>query len=149
MKEGVIMKKLILLLTLGVIFVSCQSKGTSEAQKIDVETVVTDVYAGELPAADCSGIVYELVLNAESVQNVFSLNMTYLEGGSDGSDESINVRGRIINIVDNGKKVLKLQPVDGDVPMYFLQVNDSVLRMVNDSLQEIPNGLNYDLIKQK
>jgi hypothetical protein len=33
--------------------------------------------------------------------------------------------------------------------MYFVIVNDTTLRLVNDSLQEAVSDLNYDIIKVK
>lgn len=145
------MKKLLYMVVAVMAFVSCQSGDNKVAATAvaDNETIVTTTYTGTLPAADCPGIIYELTLNAESLQDVFSLNMTYLEGGEDGSDVSNNVRGRMLYINRNGKKAIRLQPVDGDAAMYFLQVNDSTLRLVNENLEEATSGLNYDIIKKK
>ena len=44
---------------------------------------------------------------------------------------------------------VKLTPKDGEAPMYFVVVNDTTLRLVNDSLQEAVSDLNYDIIKVK
>ena len=44
---------------------------------------------------------------------------------------------------------VKLTPKDGEAPMYFVVVNDTTLRLVNDSLQEAVSNLNYDIIKVK
>ena len=38
---------------------------------------------------------------------------------------------------------------DGDTPVYFVVVNDTTLRLVNDSLQEAVSDLNYDIIQVK
>lgn len=46
-------------------------------------------------------------------------------------------------------KAVKLTPNDGEAPMYFVIVNDTTLRLVNDSLQEAVSDLNYDIIKVK
>ena len=43
----------------------------------------------------------------------------------------------------------KLTPSDGDAPVYFVVVNDTTLRLVNDSLQEAVSDLNYDIIQVK
>ena len=52
--------------------------------------------------------------------------------------------------VNNKKKtVIKLTPDDGDTPVYFVVVNDTTLRLVNDSLQEAVSDLNYDIIQVK
>lgn len=34
-------------------------------------------------------------------------------------------------------------------PVYFVVVNDTTLRLVNDSLQEAVSDLNYDIIQVK
>ena len=39
--------------------------------------------------------------------------------------------------------------IDYEAPMYFVVVNDTTLRLVNDSLQEAVSNLNYDIIKVK
>lgn len=44
---------------------------------------------------------------------------------------------------------MKLTPKNGEAPMYFVIVNDTTLRLVNDSLQEAVSDLNYDIIKVK
>lgn len=43
---------------------------------------------------------------------------------------------------------MKLIPVNGDPEMFFKQVNDSTLRLVNDQLEEAESGINYDLKKK-
>jgi hypothetical protein len=46
------------------------------------------------------------------------------------------------------KKGVKLTPDDGNKPMYFLVVNDTTLRMVNDStLVETIGQAVYDITK--
>ena len=42
-----------------------------------------------------------------------------------------------------------MTPDDGDTPVYFVVVNDTTLRLVNDSLQEAVSDLNYDIIQVK
>lgn len=147
------MKKYILMLVAGTVLTACGATDTGKEKPVaDSETVVTDVYVGKLPAADGPGIIYELTLNAESLQDIYSLDMVYLEGGCEGNDTVHNVKGRIKHInrtVDGvAKTALKLMPVNGEPAMYFVQVNDSTLRLVNDSLQEAASGIKYDLIKR-
>ncbi len=46
----------------------------------------------------------------------------------------------------NGKKGLKLSTGKNDVSeLYFVSVGDSVLRMVNDELEEAASANSYDL----
>ena len=103
------------------------------------------IYKGILPAADCPGIVYDLTLIGDSA---YTLNMTYLEG-IDGKDVTFSSTGNVDYTRQGDKRAVILKPSTDEVATYFLVINDSTLRMVNDSLQEIPNNLNYDLIKQK
>ena len=50
---------------------------------------------------------------------------------------------------NNKKTAYKLTPNDGEDPVYFVVVNDTTLRLVNDSLQEAVSDLNYDIIQVK
>ena len=61
------------------------------------------------------------------------------------------VRENINKVVNNQpKKGVKLTPDNGDQPMYFLVVNDTTLRMVNDStLVETIGQAVYDITKVK
>ncbi len=78
--------------------------------------------------------------------------MTYLDA------EAVRVRtkpsllkenNRLSSSEQNLPKAVKLTPNDGEAPMYFVIVNDTTLRLVNDSLQEAVSDLNYDIIKVK
>ena len=70
-----------------------------------------------------------------------------------GKNKSFTSKGKkevIQKDVDNKKKTaIKLTPNDGDTPVYFVVVNDTTLRLVNDSLQEAVSDLNYDIIQVK
>lgn len=48
----------------------------------------------------------------------------------------------------NGRDGLKLNLGEDD-DEYFVQLDDSVLRMVNEDLEEAASGLNYDLKRIK
>ena len=116
-----------------------------QSSQSNVEEPGRVVYKGVLPAADCPGIVYDLTLIGDSV---YSLDMTYIEG-IDGKDVTFSSTGNVDYTQQGDKRAVILKPSTDEVATYFLVINDSTLRMVNDSLQEIPNNLNYDLIKQK
>ena len=45
------------------------------------------------------------------------------------------------------KKAVKLTPNTGEAPIYFLVVNDTTLRMVNDSLMEVTTDTSYDIVR--
>ena len=140
------MRKYALMAAAAVMMTACQPGNEKKhAVAADKDEVLVETYVGNLPAADGPGIIYELTLNAESLENVYSLDMVYLEGGCDGNDTVYNVKGRIQHL---GKNAMKLIPVNGDPEMFFKQVNDSTLRLVNDQLEEAESGINYDLKKK-
>ena len=108
-----------------------------------------------LPAADGPGIDYVLTLNAatDNADTVYTLDMTYLDAEGQGQNKTFTSKGKqeTVQKVVNKKPVtaVKLNPKDGEAPMYFVVVNDTTLRLVNDSLQEAVSNLNYDIIKVK
>ena len=157
------MKKVIMLAAVVAALASCQSKANkaaeAEADSLSIEmapiTEVTEVYEGTLPAADGPGIDYVLTLNAatDGVDTAYTLDMTYLDAEGQGKNKTFSSKGKqqTIQKVVNKKptKAVKLTPNDGEAPMYFVIVNDTTLRLVNDSLQEAVSDLNYDIIKVK
>ena len=150
------MKKVIMSAAVVAALASCQSKANkaAEAQADSLAlamtpiTELTEVYEGTLPAADGPGIDYVLTLNAatDGVDTTYTLDMTY-------QNKTFTSKGKqqTVHKVVNKKPVtaVKLTPKDGEAPMYFVVVNDTTLRLVNDSLQEAVSDLNYDIIKVK
>lgn len=157
------MKKVIMLAAIVAALASCQSKSNkaemAEVEDISVATApvteMTEVYEGTLPAADGPGIDYVLTLNAATngVDTTYMLDMTYLDADGQGKNKTFTSQGKqqTVHKVVNKKPTtaVKLTPSDGDDPMYFVIVNDTTLRLVNDSLQEAVSNLNYDIIKVK
>ena len=157
------MKKVIMLAAVVAALASCQSKANkaaeAEADSLAIAmtpiTELTEVYEGTLPAADGPGIQY--VLSVDSVgpdgESGYTLVTTYLDAEGPGKNKSFTSKGKkevIQKDVDNKKKTaIKLTPNDGDTPVYFVVVNDTTLRLVNDSLQEAVSDLNYDIIQVK
>lgn len=157
------MKKVIMLAAVVAALASCQSKANkiaeAEADSLAIEmtpiTELTEVYEGTLPAAKGPGIDYVLTLNAatDGVDTVYTLDMTYLDPMDKSKNKVVSTKGKqqaIQKVVNKApKKAVKLTPSNGEPPMYFVIVNDTTLRMVNDSLQETVSDLNYDIIKVK
>ena len=157
------MKKVIMLAAVVAALASCQSKANkaAEAQADSLAlamtpiTEMTEVYAGTLPAADGPGIQY--VLSVDSVgpngESGYTLVTTYLDAEGQGKNTSFTSKGKrqvIQKDVNNNKKTAyKLTPDNGDSPVYFVVVNDTTLRLVNDSLQEAVSDLNYDIVQVK
>lgn len=161
------MKKLMMLVAIAAAFASCQSNNKKNAEIIvENDSVVAiipepieveeEIFTGTLPAADGPGIDYVLTLGAatDGVDTVYTLEMTYLDANGPGNHQTFKTKGKqhtLHKVVNNQpKKAVKLTPNTGDQPMYFLVVNDTTLRMVNDStLVETIGQAVYDITKVK
>lgn len=158
------MKKLLIFAALVATLASCQSnnKKTAEAEMADSTIAVLpimevdEVFTGTIPAADGPGIDFVLTLGVttDGIDTLYTLDMTYLDAAGPGKNQTFTSKGKknvIHKVVNNHpKKAVKLTPDDGDNPMYFVIVNDTTLRMVNDStLQETISQSVYDLTKVK
>lgn len=159
------MKKVMMIAAVAAALVSCQSKGTrnneSSSMNKDVATVADNsvapevVFKGILPAADGPGIQY--VLSVDNVtadeEGTYTLTTTYLEAEGPGKDNTFTSKGKkqvIRKDVNNEKKTaIKLTPDNSDAPVYFVVVNDSTLRLVNEELEEAAGELNYDIVQVK
>ena len=161
------MKKLMMLVAVAAAFVSCQSNNKKNAEiVVENDSVMAimsapieideEIFTGTIPAADGPGIDYVLTLGAatDGVDTVYTLDMTYLDANGPGKHQTFTTKGKQHTIhkqVNNQpKKGVKLTPDSGDQPMYFLVVNDTTLRMVNDStLVETIGQAVYDITKVK
>lgn len=161
------MKKIMMMLALAAAFVSCQSNNKKGAEIVmENDSVVAiipappgievdeEIFTGTIPAADGPGIDYVLTLGAatDGVDTVYTLDITYLDANGPGNHETYKTKGKQTTVhkkVNNQpKKGIKLTPNNGDKPMYFLVVNDTTLRMVNDStLVETVGQAVYDITK--
>jgi len=159
-----VMKKVMMIAAIAAALVSCQSKGTRNNDSASANETTTAVaksaaaevvYKGILPAADGPGVQY--VLNLDNVnsteEGTYTLVTTYLETENSGKEENITSKGKkqvIQKDVNNKKKTaIKLIPDNGDAPIYFVIVNDTTLRLVNEELQEAASKLNYDIVLVK
>ena len=157
------MKKLLMFAALAAL-ASCQSnnKKTVEAEMEDNAIAslpimeVDEVFTGTIPSADGPGIDFVLTLGVttDGLDTLYTLDMTYLDAAGPGKNQTFTSKGKkneIHKVVNNKpKKAVKLTPDDGNSPMYFVIVNDTTLRMVNDStLQETISQTVYDLTKVK
>ena len=159
------MKKVMMIAALAAALVSCQSKGTQNNDTVAMDESVmavtgndssaVAVYEGILPAADGPGIQY--VLSVDSVgpdgESGYTTgnNLYWMPKAPERQELTSKGKKEVIQKdVDNKKKTaIKLTPNDGDTPVYFVVVNDTTLRLVNDSLQEAVSDLNYDIIQVK
>ena len=80
--------------------------------------------------------------------------MTYLDANGPGNHQTFKTNGKQHTehkqVNNQPKKGVKLTPDSGAQPLYFLVVNDTTLRMVNDStLVETIGQAVYDITKVK
>ncbi|MBQ8248182.1 MAG: copper resistance protein NlpE N-terminal domain-containing protein [Lachnospiraceae bacterium] len=158
------MKKLLMFAALVAALASCQSNNKKTVQAEMADTTmdalpimeVDEVFTGTIPAADGPGIDFVLTLGVttDGIDTLYTLDMTYLDAAGPGKNQTFTSKGKkneIHKVVNNKpKKAVKLTPDDGNSPMYFVIVNDTTLRMVNDStLQETISQSVYDLTKVK
>ncbi len=138
---------------------ACQSSGKKNVEMMDSIDVamlpveeIDEVFVGTLPAADGPGINYVLTLGAmtDGIDTIYTLDMTYLDADGPGKHKTFSTKGKqqtVHKVVNNHpKKAVKLTPETNDPPMFFLIVNDSTLRLVDENLQESTSGLNYDIV---
>ena len=159
------MKKLVMFAAVMVALVSCQSnnKKNVEIELLDDSLVaelpiveVDEVFTGTIPAADGPGIDYVLTLGitTDGIDTLYTLDMTYLDAAGPGKNKTYTSKGTkkdIHKVVNNKpKKAIKLTPDNGDSPMFFVVVNDTTIRLVNDStLEESITQTVYDMTKVK
>ena len=159
------MKKIMMLVAVVAAFASCQSNNKKNVEIVMENDSVMEIipapievdeeiFTGTIPAADGPGIDYVLTLGAatDGVDTVYTLEMTYLDANGPGKNQTFKSKGKqktMHKVVNNQpKKGVKLTPDNGDQPMYFLVVNDTTLRMVNDStLVETVGQAVYDITK--
>ena len=161
------MKKLMMWVVVLAAFASCQSNNKKNAEMvIENDSVVAiipappgmeideEIFTGTIPSADGPGIDFVLTLGAatDGIDTVYTLDMTYLDANGPGNHQTFKTKGKqntVQKTVKNEKKKgVKLTPDNGDKPMYFLVVNDTTLRMVNDStLVETIGQAVYDITK--
>ncbi|NOQ46617.1 MAG: META domain-containing protein [Desulfobulbaceae bacterium] len=94
-------------------------------------------FSGEIPCADCAGILITLNLRSDSI---YQLRKTYL--GTEDGDKAVAEMGRWRFVADGnfiilGQKKSKLHT--------FAIKDQDTLRLLDSQGQEIPSKLNYDL----
>ncbi len=154
------MKKVFMLAALVAALASCQSNKKGEINEVDIFAAdsagieeITEVFQGTLPSADGKNINYILTLNADidGPDTLFSLDMIYLDSIDSKKNQTFNAVGKQQKIHKKvnhqHKTAYKLTPDNGERPIYFLLVNDTTLRMVDNHLNENPmSDLNYDIL---
>jgi hypothetical protein len=144
------MKKLLLMLPLLGMLAACYTdkKCSADTTLMNSDSVTVnyeEIYAGTFPAADCSGIYYLLrfYTSESGTDTLFTLEASYLDAEGEGMHKSFTTNGKRIAL--DSLDAFSLYPNNGDPVMNFIVVDETTLRMVNDSLKEV--GVNYDLVK--
>lgn len=131
---------------------SCKGEACSKDSKNDV------VYTGVMPAADCDGIRYTLLLDYDDdmTDGDYKLVETYIQGDTLSpigytDIKSFASEGDFTVNKQNGKTYLKLQeetknPSATALTTYFIVDSDSTITMANSDLEAstLP-GMNYTL----
>lgn len=138
------MRKLVILSIAVATLVACKPSATQ--QDTSASAVV---FKGTLPAADCSGIVYELTLDSDTS---FILNMTYLEA-KEGRDTSFISNGEVkrasveAEFPRGAYELLQLK--GGDEILNFEILDDTTLCLLNENGELPENQSLYYLHKVK
>lgn len=147
------MKKKLFLMALPLLIAACGNSGkTTSSTQNGADTVTADsvYYEGTIPAADGPGIKYEITLASDATDG-YTLRYTYLEA-ENGKDMTMTESGKLARItkdVDGKQETFyKFVNPDDKSTAIFKVVGDSILRMVNEDLEEAASDLNYDLVKQ-
>jgi len=111
------------------------------------------LYMGTTPCADCQGINTELVLNggANGTARSFTLKQTYL--GKPAGKNVVTSSGKWFlakgNKQDPNAVVLQLIPAKKNSElMYFQQVSDAEIKLLNNKQEAIQSQHNYTLKKR-
>lgn len=159
------MKKLLFVLAVAALAVSCQSnkKNQIEVASESMEDSVfmindstigelqTYTYEGMLPCADCEGINYQLVLQTVSPDSVgtYVVNATYI-GGDNGKDKTLTERGKTHVLKGTAANpnavVIQLVGNNGETTNFLVE-GDSVLTMVGNDFKKAASKLNYSIKK--
>ena len=142
------MKKIALFIVLALFAVSCGNGKKGKKQDGPASIEMQGTWKGVLPAADCSGIEYELKLDP---QGTYTLQTTYIDGEGDGIDIVFNAEGRVVRFNKDNVEYLRLLPPPGNDTVYFMTVAKDRLRLVSHLSNE-PGALapeHYEIVKEK
>lgn len=142
------MKKIALFIVLALFAVSCGNNRKAKKQDGPASVEMNGIWKGVLPAADCSGIEYELKL--EPAGN-YSLKTTYIDGEGDGIDIVFSSEGRVVRFSKEDGEYLRLIPPPGNDTVYFKTISKERLRLVSHFSNE-PGALSpehYEIVKEK
>ena len=114
--------------------------------------ILSEIYRGTLPCADCSGINTELTLqhHPNAAGGTYLLKETYV-GAKSNNDSTVETKGNWTtvrgNATDPDATVIELTP-DKHVEERFFILKKNKLLMLDRQLKEIISKLNYALNKK-
>ncbi len=145
------MRKISFIVSLFILGGCSSTKQGIEVRDAAIQSGTWLVYEGILPCADCSGIKtkLEIFIDYNNPEPPFILHQTYL-GGKEG-DKTFTRNGMYGTLKETFRNddatAYELNPYKPDERMYFLRVHDDTLMMLDNNVQEIKSGLNYNLIR--
>ncbi|MCX2740264.1 copper resistance protein NlpE N-terminal domain-containing protein [Pontibacter anaerobius] len=134
------------------------AKGKATAAKAEdkapapVMAPPSGTFRGIMACADCKGIRTELILTGgpKDLNRTFTMKQMYVGKPDDksvvsGSGKWILAKG---NKQDPDAVILQLIPMEGDLNlMYFQQVSETEVKLLNNRQEEISDSKNYSLRK--
>lgn len=111
-------------------------------------------FIGTVPCTDCHGIKTELILNggASGSSRSFTMKQTYL--GKPADKNIVTSSGKWFIAKGNKQNpdavVLQLIPTEGNIdPMYFLQVSETEVKLLDRQQAEMQGQQSYSLKKRQ
>ncbi|WP_266206097.1 copper resistance protein NlpE N-terminal domain-containing protein [Pontibacter kalidii] len=109
-------------------------------------------FRGILACPDCKGVRTELILTGDPKDANRSFTMRQMYVGKPDDKSVVTGSGKWILAKGNKQNpdavILQLIPTTGDLDlMYFLQVSETEVRLLNNRQEEIGNSENYSLRK--
>lgn len=125
---------------------------TAEAAPAPAMAAPNGTFRGTLACADCQGIRVELTLTGAPKDANRSFTMKQMYVGKPESKGVVSSSGKWFlakgNIQNPEAVVLQLIPTAGDVePVYFLQVSEREIKLLNRQQDEFKDSRNYSLRK--
>jgi uncharacterized lipoprotein NlpE involved in copper resistance len=124
-----------------------------EDKPVPVLAAPAGTFKGTLACSDCQGINTELTLSSgpNGANRTFTMKQTYMGRPADKS--VVNSSGKWFpakgNKQDPDAVILQLIPTAGNIdPMYFLQVSDTEVKLLDRTQNEIKSHSNNSLKKQ-
>ncbi len=142
------MKKIAIIMILAAFVASCGNGGSKKKGDGPATVEMNGTWKGVLPAADCSGIEYNLKLEP---QGTYKLKITYIDGEGDGVNSVFDLNGKVVRVSTDSVEYLRLLPPPGDDTIYFMTVSPERLRLVSH-LSNLPGAMSpehYEIVKEK